>query len=254
MIISLINRSDIATDEEVQSVARAINRQIEGDFAPYWSFGARLRLEGAIGAAPNVETLADMRGDAVLYLWDQPDVDNALGYHDSNFAGIPYGFVFTKLSQQLSEHWSTTLSHEALELLGDPQTNLLAAGPHPADRRHHVFHWFEMCDAVQAETYKIDSIAVSNFVLPAYFTPGEQEGARNDFLGRAYGGATLQSFGVNPGGYVGFFDPATGKHDTWSHGDAKAAKRLKVKTKAESGRGADRRRKFESNTKTAAKR
>lgn len=254
MIISLINRSDIATDEEVQSVARAINRQIEGDFAPYWSFGARLRLEGAIGTAPDAAALADMRGDAVLYLWDQPDVADALGYHAANFAGIPYGFVFTKLSSQMSEHWSTTLSHEALELLGDPQTNLLASGPHPADRRRHVFHWFEMCDAVQAETYLIDGVAVSNFVLPAYFTPGEQEGARNDFLGRAYAGVTLRSFGVNPGGYVGFFDPATGKHDTWSRKDKKAVKRLQLKGKFESGRGVDRRHKFDRAGKPAAER
>lgn len=245
MIISLINRSEIATDEEVQAVARAINRQIEGDFAPYWSFGARLRLEGAVGEKPDPQQLADMRGDAVLYLWDRPDVDDALGYHASNFMGIPYGFVFTKLSQQLGEHWSTTLSHEALELLGDPQTNLLASGPHPEDRRRNVFHWFEMCDAVQSETYLIDGVAVSNFVLPAYFTPEEQPGARNDYLGRAYEGAKLKSFGVNPGGYIGFFDSKAGKHETWSRRDKKSARRMQLKAKCESGRGVDRQLKFE---------
>jgi hypothetical protein len=72
-----------------------------------------------------------------------------------------------------------------------------------------------VCDAVQAETYKIDGVEVSNFVLPLYFAIGEQTGARNDFLNRAYGGRTLKPFGVNPGGYVGFFDLASGQDDTY---------------------------------------
>jgi len=42
-----------------------------------------------------------MRGDAVLYLWDEVNVDDALGYHDRNYRGVSYGFVFRKLSDQL---------------------------------------------------------------------------------------------------------------------------------------------------------
>lgn len=57
-----------------------------------------LRLEGRSGKRPSKQNLADMRGDAVLYLWDAVAVDDALGYHDQNNRGIPYGFVFTELS------------------------------------------------------------------------------------------------------------------------------------------------------------
>ncbi len=202
MIISLINRTKIA-DEEVQKVVRAINRQVEGDFAPYWSLGAMLRLEGRSGKAASKESPADMRGDAVLYLVDEPDVDDALGYHDMNHRGIPYGFVFTVISKKLDEHWSVTLSHEALELISDPEVNLLVMGPHPGEPGRDVFHWYEMYDAVQDETYAIDGIEVSNFLLPLYFTGGDEAGGRNDFLGRGYDGKTLRSFSVNPGGYVG---------------------------------------------------
>ncbi|MGH7182247.1 MAG: hypothetical protein ACREJN_09760 [Nitrospiraceae bacterium] len=77
---------------------------------------------------------------------------------------------------------------------------MLAQGPHPAEPSKSVFHWYEMCDAVQTETYEIDGVAVSNFVLPLYFTGGDEVGGRNDFLGRSYKGKTLRSFGVNPGG------------------------------------------------------
>jgi len=51
----------------------------------------------------------------VLYLGDKANVDEALGYHDINHRGIPFGFVFTELSKKMDENWTVTLSHEALE-------------------------------------------------------------------------------------------------------------------------------------------
>lgn len=239
MIISIINLTEgRIPDEEVQRVIRAINIQIAEDFEPAWSFGARLRLEGNSSNHPRKQSIADMRGDAIIYLWDKTNMPGALGYHDSNNKGIPYSFVFTELSKRLGESWTVTLSHEALELVGDPQANLLVQGPHPEHAEQVVFHWFEMCDAVQADSYEVDGVAVSNFVLPLYFTGGEQAGGRNDFLGRINGGRKLASFGINPGGYVGFFDPASGKHETVARaGDKLAARRLEAKGKVGSGRG-----------------
>jgi hypothetical protein len=195
-----------------------------------------------------------MRGEAVIYLWDNVNVANALGYHDRNNRGIPFGFVFTELSKSLGESWTVTLSHEALELVGDPEVNLLVAGPHPANPKQDVFHWYEMCDAVQAETYKIDDVEVSNFVLPLYFTGSEELGGRNDFLGRIHDGKTLRSFNVNPGGYVGFFNPQTGEHETFSRkGDTVAEERKKIKLRAKTARRAIRYRRFEVKTAAAKK-
>jgi phospholipase C len=243
MIISIVNRSASISDEALQRVIRATNRQIREDFEPYWSFGATLRLEGKIGEKPNKASLPELRGDAIIYLWDQTDVEDALGYHDKNAAGIPYGFVFTELSKQLGEPWSVTLSHEALELLGDAQGTLLVQGPHPDKPSLEVFHWFEMCDAVQSQSYKIDGVEVSNFVLPLYFTTDEQQGSRNDFLGRVVKGKGLRSFGVAPGGYIGFFNPQTREQEQWSPPeDPRAKKRLRIKGAAKYGRGYLRRR------------
>jgi hypothetical protein len=188
-----------------------------------------------------------MRGDAVIYLWNETDVPGALGYHFQNARGIPFGI---RVHRSCAEHRgavAVTLSHEALELRADPETNLLVMGPHPMDDRD-VFHWFEMCDAVQAESYDIDGVSVSNFVLPLYFTgtrDTDEVGARNDFLGRSYGGQTLKSFGINPGGYVGFFDPQLGDHDTYSiKGDAVAGMRFEMKARAKEARRSVRYRSF----------
>jgi len=244
MIISVINLSNGAvSDADLQRAIRAVNRQIEGDFAPYWSFGARLRLEGRVGRAKRAVDPADMRGDAILYLRDVVRIRDAEGYHDRHFSGIPYGIVFLELSKKLKEDWTVTLSHEALELTGDPENNLLVQGPHPKKPRSQVFHWFEMCDAVQNETYQIDHVNVSNFVLPLYFTSSDERGGRNDFLGTVTNGKTLRSFSVNPGGYIGFFDPAAKEHVTWSpEDDERAQARLEIKSAALSGRGQRRRR------------
>jgi len=240
MIISVINHTNgRLLDEQVQEAIRAINRQIKEDFEPYWSLGAQLRLEGRSGPKPTKQALPDMRGDAVLYLWDKSDVPGALGYHDRNNSGIPFGFVFLDIIEKFGESWTVTLSHEALEAILDPEVNLLVQGPHPADPTRDVFHWYEASDAVQAETYKIDGIDVSNFVLPLYFTTGDETGGRNDFLSRAHNGKTLKSFGINPGGYVGFFDPVTGQHETFSmKGDLVAERRMEFKKLAGEARRA----------------
>src|SRR4030095_11825648 len=224
MIISVINLSDGAVkDHKLQAAIRAINRQISEDFQPYWGFGAQLRLEGKTGRGRQGIDPGDMRGDAILYLRDVVKIRDTEGYHDRHFSGIPYGVVYLEVSRALKEEWTITLSHQALELLGDAENNLLVQGPHPTARRR-VFHWFEMCDAVQDENYVLDGVRVSNFVLPLYFTSGNEHGGRNDFLGTITKGKTLRSFSVNPGGYIGFFDPRAGdggEDTTWSLDDAR---------------------------------
>jgi hypothetical protein len=155
MLISIVNHtSGKLTDALVQDAVRAINAQMVHDFKPYWHIHAELRLEGSIGKDPDDEALPELRGDAIIYLWDDVNADDALGFHESSASGVPFGFVFTELSKELGESWTVTLSHEALELIGDPEANLLVVGPHPADPKKEVFHWYEMCDAVQDETTK----------------------------------------------------------------------------------------------------
>jgi hypothetical protein len=256
MIISVVNHSNsVVSDAELQTVIRAINRQIQEDFAPNWGMSAMLRLEGRSSTEPDKVQVPDMRGDAILYLWDRSDVPDALGYHFANNRGIPYGFVFLDVAKRVGENWTVTLSHEALELIADPECNLLVMGPHPSEDRV-VFHWFEMCDAVQGETYRLDGIEVSNFVLPLYFTGTrdvDEVGARNDFLGTVGAdGQTLRSFAINPGGYVGFFDPTINDHDTFmvaGASESATAARLALKAKIVETRRAARSRK--SNARAA---
>jgi hypothetical protein len=54
----------------------------------------------------------------------------------------------------------------------------------------------ELCDATQGDSYSINDVAVSNFLLPAYFDPLEQTGPF-DHLGVVSG-----PFVIRPGGYA----------------------------------------------------
>ncbi len=219
MIVSVINyTAGSLSDPVIQAAIRAVNRQVAEDFFSYWGFGAQLRLEGKSNRKRG-NTTTDMRGDAVLYLCDEVKTSATAGFHDKAYRGIPYGVVYLELADLLKEDWSVTLSHEALELIADPEANLLVQGPHPRFPKRKVYHWFEMCDAVQDERYNIDGIAVSNFVLPLYFTASPEHGGRNDFLGTQSHGKTLRSFQVNPGGYIGFLA------------------RLRIKQRLKTGRG-----------------
>lgn len=234
MIISVINNTD-KDDLEFQEKIRAINLQIARDFEPYWSLSGRLRLEGNSSKYKiNYKTHpVDMRGDAIIYVWEDPkDMDTAIGFHNQSFRGIPHGYVFTKLSKKLQEDWSVALSHEALEIIVNPAANLLVSGPHPdpEQKGRTVLHTFEMCDVVQGESYEIENVEVSNFVLPLYFTPGEEHNGRNDFLGRSKNNEVLKSFGVKTGGYSNFYDIGT---KTWSYyilpDDTNAEERRQIK-------------------------
>jgi hypothetical protein len=224
VIIWLVNRasSNLAARALDRAIA-AINRQLAEDFAPWWGMPATLRKAPRGKLPPSERKVQDA---CVLYLQKEVDDEGTLGYHDKNEAGIPFAVVSTDVSDELGEEWTVTLSHEVLELIGDPQTNLLAMGPDPRDRRRNVFHWFEMCDAVQAQTYAVGGVRVSNFVLPLYFTPGEQSGP-NDFLDSG-----LRSFETAPGGYVGFYDPRRGRHLTFTpEDDEQARRRFAIKQK-----------------------
>lgn len=233
MLISIVNLSRPLSDAVVQKVVRAINVQLERDVEPYWHFGGTCRLEGPTAEQPDFETLSSLRGEAIIYLLDTVSPDDVLGYHDANARGIPFGCVFTQLSKELGEPWSVTLSHEVLELVGDANVNTFAAEPHPDPRQggRTVFHWWELCDAVQNQSHSIDGVRVSDFVLPLYFTPDAEPGGRNNFLGQVGRAKPLDSFGVTAGGYVGFYDPELGDHDTFT-GGRKARDRMTIKSRA----------------------
>ncbi len=207
MRISVANISKKIGGAEFSATVQAVARQVHQDFAPLWGMDADVRgIAMNRNTKPNPElTLSDV----ILYVGEIDDdpqkVADAVGYHDLNNKGIPFGFVFTDVAAKIGETWSTTLSHEVLELLADPDINLLVVGPHPKNPKGVALRTYEVCDPVQADSYDIDGITVSNFVTPLYFARlPYPTTTRTNYLNLG-----LDRFGVRPGGYYSYFDLAT---------------------------------------------
>lgn len=180
----IINQSTVVAAAEFQQVMRALQVQITRDFAPVW------------GPRPTLLTHGNHTWK--VYLLDDSDQANALGYHETDAAGFPVGKVFAKTDIDNGLSWSVTLSHEILELLVDPFANLTVLV-----EDHAKAYAAEVCDACEADGdgYLIDSVRVSDFVYPAWFG---SPGARMDFQGKIQ-----QPFQLLPGGYIGYYDLKT---------------------------------------------
>ena len=175
-IILVLNSARISA-ADLPPVVAALNRQIEGDFAPLWGIGGTVYIaDGPAGAAK-------------FYLQDGLDDPGALGYHiDEN--GLISAKIDIQGCQLSGSDWRTCLGHEAVEALADPLCN----------RLDPVFNRFlvETADPVEENEYVIDGIPVTNFVTPSYF--GFDQLTRYDFNRQLIGNVSSQN-GLLPGGY-----------------------------------------------------
>jgi hypothetical protein len=201
MRLTIANISKGISASDFRGAVRAIRRQVNEDFGPEWSITATLRATALSlhGAAP-----IDGKHDAILYVGDASQdpttgVEGALGYHSENHGDVPYGFVYLDICKQYGEVWTTTLSHEVLELLGDPTAAITVTGPSPKGKGS-VYYDLEVCDPTQGDAYDIEGVSVSNFVCRHYFGLTGGSGHTN-FLD-----LPLKPFGVRPRGYYQYED------------------------------------------------
>jgi hypothetical protein len=221
--LTIANISTKIADADLQAAVAAIGQQVTQHFQPEWGIGATLTgkavtVEG--GKAP-----VQQDADAIIYLGDSSEdpttgVDNALGYHSANNSSIPYGFIYLDICAEYNEVWTCTLSHEVLELLGDPDAALTVSGPAPNGAAGTVYYDLEVSDPTQGDTYQIGNITVSNFVGRNYFAMTGGSGNTN------YLNLPLTAFGVRPGGYYQYED-GVGSHQV--QGEKVTARMLAAK-------------------------
>ena len=127
---------------------------------------------------------------------DDADVPGALAYHDLTPDGLPQSKVFVRTTLENGEPVSAAASHELVEMLVDPAINLLALGP---DVR--AAYAYESADPVEALSFAVHGIPMSDFVYPAYFELFHLAGSVPfDHLGQV-----TQPFEILPGGYQSVF-------------------------------------------------
>jgi len=176
---------------DIQEIAAALQRQVREDFAPWWGAGELAVVHGVT---------ISVAGEWRLELRKVPTIEGALGYHDETEDGCPILYVFPELCLEDGSEWSSCASHEILEALADPYLRRLVQLD---DGRIAAL---EACDQVEADTYKIDGVTVSNFNLPTNFEPPKDlEGVTFDYLG-----LQTKPFEVRPGGYAQVYDAIKG--------------------------------------------
>ena len=207
---AVVNQSTLVTDTDVQTMWLAVKNQLFYHAAPAWerSFVDSVFVPKG-GVVPS---------DAFpIYILDNPDVANALGYHSEDPGGKIYGRVFaqpvlsnggTALSGSLSV--SAVLSHEVLEFFVDKHIQLWA------DRLDGTMVAYEVGDPVENDSYHVHAqtptgetvlVSVSNFVLDAWFdAQATAPGTKYDWMGTVT--APLQ---MTKGGYGVILDTASGK-------------------------------------------
>ena len=193
--IHIINRSAVP-DKQIRAMLPALQKQLDHDFAPAWGIKAQLQLvkKGTV------------RSYQVI-IKDTTDSPGNLGYHYTE-KGLPITYVFAidDLEEGGLDGLSTTLSHELLEMLADPNANLWADGFYHGrgNKKVRAPIGYEVCDPVQDMRYDIDGVKVSNFVKPEWFEVERPVGSMKfDQMGKIDG-----PFKLSAGGYV----------DAWSRG------------------------------------
>ena len=159
----LVNQCSDAelTGPVLASIAGALEVQANRDVAPYW--GGNYRVRPASPDNPPAD------GEVVcLIVDDLPDEPGAVAYH--SWEGKPDIYAARNMCSSLSsgdQSLSQALSHEICETIGDEATNLWA------DDRTGTEWARELCDPVESGWYvAAGNVAVSDFVLPAWFEVG----------------------------------------------------------------------------------
>lgn len=191
--IAVMNRSTVWRDDDVREAVAAVQIQVSRDFAPLWGVDAELTFwPKGVPPPPHFWQVV---------VADDPVQAGNMGFHELTPAGQPLGHVFAKATLENGGKPSQTLSHEVLEMLADPEGNLMAIVHKPDGSIG--FYAYEICDPVEDDRlgYEIDGVLVSDFVTPAWFEPSRPEGTRVSFMW-----SVRQALQLGKGGYISYMD------------------------------------------------
>jgi hypothetical protein len=193
MLIAILNQSTLVTDADAATMTQAIASQVRLDVAPLWD-----RSPAAVVFYTDPSAVPETSHGIALVDTIQNQPQGVLGFHTEDQGGKLWGVVAAKPEldnggQVTTGDWSVSsvLSHEVLEMFIDPNCNLWAN-----DGKGSAYS-FEVCDPVEAPTYTVSNVSVSNFVTPSWFDPLAATTAQFDKLSHL-----TTPFSILKGGYV----------------------------------------------------
>ncbi len=151
--IACFNKATVDMGVDLQELISAMQTYVDYYVAPVWGTPAKL-----------VKSKGFIKNAWAIVFLDDADQPGALAYHDLTPSGLPLSKVFVKTTLQNHDLVSVSASHELVEMLVDPAINLMTTGPDPK-----TIYAYESADPVEALTFDINRIPMSDFVYPAYF-------------------------------------------------------------------------------------
>lgn len=180
----------------------AMQVYVDKSVAPVWGTPAKL-----------VKSNGFLKGAWAVVFLDNADAPGALAYHDLTPDGLPISKVFVKTTRDNGDLVSVSASHELVEMLVDPAINMMTTGPDPK-----IIYAYESADPVEALSFNVNGIPMSDFVYPAYFESFHKPGSvKFDQLNKV-----ARPFQILSGGYQIIF-----KNGKWSQVTGSASKKKK---------------------------
>jgi hypothetical protein len=202
--IACFNQATTSLGVDLDALIAAMQAFVDENVAPVWGTPAKLiRSDGFV------------KGAWAMVFLDDADQPGALAYHDLTPDGLPESKVFVKTTLANNDLVSVSASHELVEMLVDPAINLMTTGPDPK-----VIYAYESADPVEALSFAVNDIPMTDFVYPAYFEAFHKAGSTQfDHLKKV-----AKPFQILSGGYQIIF-----KNGKWSQvfGSVAKGKRFK---------------------------
>jgi hypothetical protein len=194
--VALVSQSAQIPSGDVLKVSAALQKQATRDLAPIWEVSATVDPFDKLEDVPP--------GYWPMIVMDDIGVPGAAGVHEDK-DGQPFALI----TAGNLDTWALTASHEAIEMLVDPQGNRVVSGDSPMEGQGRVSFLVEPCDPSEAADfgYSSNGIFVSDFYTPHFFDPVVAAGVRYSFTG-----AIKEPHQVLKGGYLSWKDPVS---DHW---------------------------------------
>jgi hypothetical protein len=197
--IACFNRATVALGVNFDALIKAMQAFVDERVAPVWGTPAKL-----------VKTTDFKKRAWAMVFLDNADAPGALAYHDLTPDGFPISKVFVKTTLKNGDLVSVSASHELVEMLVDPAINLMTTGPDPK-----AMYAYESADPVEALSFPVHGIAMTEFVYPSYFETFRKAGSvRFDAMGKV-----KRPFQILANGYQIVF-----KNGKWSQAFGSTAK------------------------------
>src|SRR5262245_52850928 len=151
--IACFNKATTDPGVNFDKLIVALQAYVDRHVAPVWGTPAKL-----------IKTKSFVKKAWAIVFLDEADTEGALAYHELTPDGFPLSKVFVRTSLEHGLPVSIAASHELVEMLVDPAINLMSTGPEEG-----TFYAYESADTVEALSFKVKGIPMSDFVYPSYF-------------------------------------------------------------------------------------